>query len=128
MFCKKGSFHRLVVNTDVFDFYKVNGAPAFENSHLFAEECVPPDMDALQFILFDHIKNDWRDVLCHKITRPVLVISGENSNWVESQRWIAETVPHGRIIVYGKDEYGDHFLHLKLPRKFAGQLKAFLSE
>ena len=128
MFCRKEPFHRLVVDTDVFDFYKADGVPAFENSHLFAEECVPPDMDALGHILFDHIKNDWRDVLCNKITRPTLVISGENSNWVESQRWIAETVPDGRIIVYGKNDHGDHFLHLKAPQKFAEYLKAFLSE
>ena len=85
-------------------------------------------MAALEHVLFDHIKNDWRDVLGKKITRPTLVVSGENSNWVESQRWIAETVPDGRVIVYGKNEHGDHFLHLKDPHRFAEQLKAFLSE
>lgn len=128
MYYRKGPSNRLVVNTDVFDFYTVKGAPAFENSHLFAEKCVPPDEVALERVLFDHILNDWRDVLSEKITRPTLVVSGEHSNWVESQRWIAETVPDGRAIIYGKNEHGDHFLHLKEPRKFAAQLKTFLGD
>ncbi|WP_317178444.1 hypothetical protein [Pectobacterium sp. HCp5_1] len=48
-----------------------------------------------------------------KIARPTLVVSGEPSNWVESQRWIAETVP---------------VLHLKEPLKFSEQLKTFLQK
>ncbi|MEG0870715.1 MAG: alpha/beta hydrolase [Hafnia sp.] len=119
---------RLIVDTDIFGFYTVKGAPAFENSHLFAEDFVPPDMEALKRVLFDHILNDWRDVLTQKITLPTLVVSGEHSNWVDSQRWIAETVSNGRAIVYAKSEHGDHFLHLKEPLKFTEQLKAFLRE
>lgn len=126
MYHGKGPSNRLTVNTDIFDFYTVVSAPAFENSHSFAEELVPPDMDALQHVLFDHILNDWRDVLQRKITKPTLVVSGEHSNWVESQRWITETVSDGRAIVYGKNEHGDHFLHLKEPKKFAEQLHDFL--
>ncbi|WP_219993353.1 alpha/beta fold hydrolase [Pectobacterium carotovorum] len=63
-----------------------------------------------------------------KIARPTLVVSGEHSNWVESQRWIAETVPDGQMIVYGKNENRDHFLHLKEPPKFSEQLKTFLQK
>ncbi|MEQ9923810.1 hypothetical protein ABRP60_02395 [Pectobacterium brasiliense] len=55
-------------------------------------------------------------------------MSGEHSNWVESQRWIAETVPDGQMIVYGKNENRDHFLHLKEPPKFSEQLKTFLQK
>ncbi|MCI4237725.1 alpha/beta hydrolase [Dickeya dianthicola] len=86
---------------------------------------VPSDIEALEYVLFDHILNDWRDVLIQKTTRPTLVVSGEHSNWVESQRWIAETVPDGRAIIYSKSENGDHFLHLKEPQKFASQLHKF---
>lgn len=128
MYYREGPSNRLVVDTDIFDFYTVKGAPAFENSHLFAGEFAPPDMEALKHVLFDHILNDWRDVLSRKIALPVLVVSGEHSNWVESQRWIAETVPDGRAVVYSKNGHGDHFLHLKEPRKFAEHLKTFLSE
>ncbi|MEQ9969478.1 alpha/beta hydrolase [Pectobacterium carotovorum] len=128
MYYGKGPSNRLAVNTDIFDFYTIVGAPAFENSHKFAEEFVPSDMAALQHVLFDHILNDWRDVFSWKIQRPTLVVSGEYSNWVESQRWIAETVPDGQALIYGKNENGDHFLHLKEPLKFSEQLKNFLQE
>ena len=120
--------NRLLVDTDLFNFYTTEGAPAFENSRLFADEFVPSDRAALEHVLFDHILNDWRDVLLHKVSRPTLVVSGEHSNWVESQRWIAATVPGGRAIIYTKNEHGDHFLHLKDPVKFSEQLRSFLCE
>lgn len=126
MYYGQGPSNRITVNTDIFDFYTVAGAPAFENSFAFAEEFVPHDLPALQHVLFDHILNDWRDVLSWKIKRPTLVVSGEHSNWVESQRWIAETISNGQTLIYGKNENGDHFLHLKEPLKFAAQLKTFL--
>lgn len=119
---------RLVVDSDIFDFYTVEGAPAFENSHSFEGKVSPPDVDALELVLFDHILNDWRDVITTKIRRPTLVVSGEFSNWVESQRWIASAVPDGRAIIYGTHEHGDHFLHLKEPVKFAAQVINFLND
>ena len=79
-------------------------------------------------MLFDHILNDWRDVILHKIDRPTLVFSGEHSDWVESQRWIASTVPDGRAIIYEKDEHGDHFLHLTDPVRFSGEVATFLKD
>lgn len=117
---------RLIVDTDLFDFYNSDGAPAFENSHGFMEAMVPQDRVALRRVLFDHILNDWRDVIQHKIDRPTLVVSGEHSDWVQSQRWIAKVVPDGRAIIYGRDEHGDHFLHLKNPIRFAGEVTEFL--
>lgn len=117
---------RLIVDTDLFDFYNSNGAPAFENSHGFMGAFVPQDRVALRRVLFDHILNDWRDVIQFKIDRPTLMVSGEHSDWVQSQRWIADVVPDGRAIIYGKDEHGDHFLHLKNPIRFANELAEFL--
>ncbi|MBD3906296.1 alpha/beta hydrolase [Chryseobacterium sp. Ch-15] len=128
LYIEETPVNRLLVDTDIFNFYNIKGAPAFENSHLFAEEFVPPVLDSLKHLLFNHIMNDWRDVIAHKINKPTLVISGEHSNWVESQRLIAETVPDGRSIIYSKDEHGDHFLHLKNPLKFAEQVRTFLNE
>lgn len=118
--------NRLLVNTDLFDFYTTEGAPAFADSHTFAAEFAPKDMEALKRVLFDHILNDWRDIFTHKIQAPTLVFSGEHSDWVESQRWIASTVPNGKAIIYGKDEHGDHFLHLKDPVRFSRELTRFL--
>lgn len=119
--------NRLIVDTDLLDFYNSNGAPAFENSHGFMEAFVPQDRPALRRVLFDHILNDWRDVIRFKIDRPTLVVSGEHSDWVESQRWIASVVPDGRAIIYGKDEHGDHFLHLKDPVRFSKEVSLFLN-
>jgi non-heme chloroperoxidase len=126
MYYGRGPANRLLVNTDIFDFYTVENAPAFENSHTFAAEFAPKDMDALQLVLFDHILNDWRDILTQRIDVPTLVFSGEHSNWVESQRWIAATVPNGKAIIYDKEHYGDHFLHLKDPLRFSGELTSFI--
>lgn len=51
------------MDTDLIDFYNSNNAPAFENFHGFAEAFTPQDMGALNRVLFDHILNDWRDVV-----------------------------------------------------------------
>lgn len=120
--------NRLIVDTDIFDHYVTDGAPAFENSHLFAEELVPPVMESLKHVLFSHIMTDWRDVISNKIHKPTLVVSGEYSNWVEGQQWISETVKNSRVIIYTKEEHGDHFLHLKNPVRFSGQIRSFLNE
>lgn len=126
MYYGEAAASRLIVDTDLFDFYHSNGAPAFANSHGFMGDFVPQDRVALRRVLFDHILNDWRDVIRHKIDRPTLVVSGEHSDWVESQRWIASVVPDGRAIIYGKDEHGDHFLHLKDPVRFTNEVRSFL--
>lgn len=128
LFTKAEPVSRLIVDTDLFDHYVTESAPAFENSHLFAEELVPPVMESLKHVQFNHIMNDWRDVISNKIHKPTLVVSGEFSNWVESQRWIADTVTDGRAIIYTKEEHGDHFLHLKEPVKFSEQIKSFLQD
>lgn len=120
--------NRMVVNTDIFDFYNTIDASAYENSLSLSEQIVQQDIDSLIQIQFDHACNDWSDVILHKIDKPTLVVSGEHSNWVESQLWIANTVPQGEALIYGKQEHGDHFLHLKLPQKFASELSAFLEK
>ncbi|MDR8071900.1 alpha/beta fold hydrolase [Burkholderia cenocepacia] len=126
MFCGRSATNLLQVNTDIFDFYTIDNAPAFGNSHLFAEKFAPKDMAALELVLFDHILNDWRDVITHKIDVPTLVFSGEHSNWVGSQKWIAETVPGGKVFIYSKENHGDHFLHLKNPIGFSEELSSFI--
>ena len=126
LYTKQEPVNRLIVDTDIFDFYNIEGAPAFENSHLFAEEFVPPVMESLQHLLFNHIMNDWRDVIKYKINKPTLVVSGDYSNWKEGQNWISDVVPNSRIVIFSKEEHGDHFLHLKEPLKFAKILTEFL--
>lgn len=128
MYCDDTPANRLIVDTDLFDFYNSNGAPAFGNSRAFSEEFAPQNRVALRRVLFDHILNDWRDVILHKIDRPTLMVSGEHSDWVKSQRWAASVVPDGRAIIYEKDEHGDHFLHLKNPLRFCAEVTSFLKD
>lgn len=128
-FYTKGTpVNRMIVDTDIFDYVGTEGVPVYENSALFAEEFAPNDMESLKHLLFSHIMTDWRDVISHKINKPTLVFSGEYSNWVEGQKWIAETVTDGRIIIYSKEEHGDHSLHIKEPFKFSEQIRSFLNE
>ena len=79
-------------------------------------------------VLFDHAMNDWRDVIEHKLDIPVAVFSGEESNNLPSQEWIAETAADGRLFNYSSEDEGDHFLMLKNPLKFVADLKAFMAE
>lgn len=77
-------------------------------------------------ILWDHATNDWRDVVQGKLDIPVAVFSGEESNNLPSQKWIAETAANGILYNYASAEEGDHFLMQKNPIKFAADLQAFL--
>lgn len=127
MFSGTKPANRMIVNTDLFDFHNTHNAPAFENSLALNQAVNTLDMNTMMNVMFDHIMNDWRDVILHKIDKPTLVVSGEHSNWVESQRWMTSVIPNSQALIYGKHEHGDHFLHLKMPQKFARELQAFLA-
>ena len=77
-------------------------------------------------VLFDHITNDWRDVIRRKVNVPVAIFSGEESNNLPSQRWAQSVIPHATLYSYTTAEQGDHFLMFKNPFKFTGDLQAFL--
>lgn len=79
-------------------------------------------------VLFDHAKNDWRDVVTQELDIPVAVFSGEESNNLPSQDWIARSVPQGKLYSYTGAEEGDHFLLQKNPLKFVDDLRGFLAE
>nr|WP_240635012.1 alpha/beta hydrolase [Brenneria salicis]NMN90735.1 pimeloyl-ACP methyl ester carboxylesterase [Brenneria salicis ATCC 15712 = DSM 30166]RBP60195.1 pimeloyl-ACP methyl ester carboxylesterase [Brenneria salicis ATCC 15712 = DSM 30166] len=101
-------------------------SPYYVNSSSFASTFVKNDPQALGRVLFDHITNDWRDVIRHKIDIPVAIFSGEESNNLSSQRWMQKTIPGSKLFVYSKAEQGDHFLMFKNPFKFVADLRAFL--
>ncbi|MCV9878552.1 alpha/beta fold hydrolase [Brenneria izbisi] len=101
-------------------------SPYYVNSSSFASTFVKNDPQALGRVLFDHITNDWRDVIRHKIDIPVAIFSGEESNNLPSQRWMQKTIPGSKLFVYSKAEQGDHFLMFKNPFKFVADLRAFL--
>lgn len=101
-------------------------SPYYVNSEAFANAFIKTDPKATARVLFDHVNNDWRDVIQHKIDIPVAIFTGEESNNLPSQRWLHATVPESRLYVYSAREQGDHFLMFKNPRRFVSDLVQFL--
>jgi pimeloyl-ACP methyl ester carboxylesterase len=101
-------------------------SPYYANSEAFAQKYVKNDPQAIARVLFDHITNDWRDVIEHKVNVPVAIFTGEYSNNLPSQRWLQKTIPDSTLYVYSKAEQGDHFLMFKNPLKFTRDLTNFL--
>jgi non-heme chloroperoxidase len=77
-------------------------------------------------VLFDHVVNDCRDVVRHKIDIPAALFSGDESNNLPSQRWAASVIPNAKLYVYDFAAQGDHFLMFKNPTRFVDDLRAFL--
>ncbi|MBL0576868.1 alpha/beta fold hydrolase [Aeromonas caviae] len=118
--------NQLVVDMKVVERAMVNDSPYYENSTAFAHEFVKTDPKYTAKVLFDHATNDWRDVIRHKIDIPTAIFSGEYSNNLPSQRWMASVIPNARLYAYTRSEQGDHFLMFKNPFKFSQDLHTFL--
>jgi len=118
--------NQLIVDMKVVERAMAKDSPYYENSESFANEFVRTDPEDSAKVLFDHATNDWRDVIRHKINVPTAIFSGEYSNNLTSQRWMASVIPNASLYVYTKAEQGDHFLMFKNPFKFTEDLRAFL--
>lgn len=118
--------NNLIVDTRLFERYVAMDSPAYENSEKFVAAFIKNDMKYSSLVLFDHVMNDWRDVIRHKIDVPVAIFTGEYSANVPSQRWMQSVIPNASLYVYRKEEQGDHFLMFKNPFKFTQDLGAFL--
>jgi len=125
-FTAGGPVNRLVTDTKPFERAQLKDSAAFVNSESFAAEFIKTDPQAIARVLFDHVTNDWRDVVRHKLNIPVAIFSGEESNNLPSQRWAASAIPGAVLYSYSADEQGDHFLMFKNPVKFVTDLRAFL--
>ena len=101
-------------------------SPYFQNSEEFARTFIQNDPTYLALVLFDHVTNDWRDVIRHKINVPTAIFTGEDSNNLPSQQWMQTVIPGSSLYVYSKAEQGDHFLAFKNPLKFSADLTTFL--
>jgi len=121
-----GPANSLTTDMKPFERFMLRDSGAFANSEAFAEAIVKNDPDATARVLFDHVTNDWRDVVSHKIDVPVAIFSGEESNNLPSQRWAASVIPNAKLYAYTAAEQGDHFLMFKNPVKFTTDLRAFL--
>lgn len=120
------SSNKLIANLNMFDRFQKMDSPWFENSEKLSNAFIKNDPAYLKLVMFDHVTNDWRDVIEHKINVPVAIFSGDYSPYLDSQRWIHKTLTGSQLFVYTKEEQGDHFMMFKNPVKFADDLKAFL--
>lgn len=127
-FTRGEPLNRLVTDLKPLERHGLTDSPYYANSSGFAAAMVQTDPQAAGRVLFDHVVNDWRDVIRHKIDIPVAIFSGEESNNLPSQRWAASVIPDARLYVYSSAEQGDHFLMFKNPVKFANDLNAFLGD
>ena len=118
--------NQLVVDMKVVERALAKDSPYYENSTAFANAFVKDDPKYTAKVLFDHATNDWRDVIRHKINVPTAIFSGEYSNNLPSQRWMASVIPNAKLHAYTRPEQGDHFLMFKNPFKFTEDLRAFL--
>lgn len=79
-------------------------------------------------LVFDHVLQDWRDVL-PTIDVPVLVIGGEVSHVAaSSQEWIASVIPGAEVRILTREEGGSHFPFFERPEVFANVVTAFIDE
>lgn len=119
----------LIANFHQFEYFARMDSPYFANMAALIQNVVPPgDPNLGSAILFDHMTNDWRDVIKTKIDVPAAVFVGELSDFVDGERWIHSAIPDSRLFVYTEEEQGDHFLAFKNPVKFAEDLHAFLQD
>ena len=118
--------NNMVVDMRAMERYMAKDSPYFVNSESFAAEFIKNDPRATRRVLFDHVMNDWRDVIEYKIDVPVAIFSGEYSNNLPSQRWMQSTIKNATLFTYSKAEQGDHFLMFKNPVKFTQDLASFL--
>ena len=120
--------NQLVVDMKVIERAMAKDSPYFVNSEAFAAEFIKTDPKYTAKVLFDHATNDWRDVIRHKIKVPTAIFSGEYSNNLPSQRWMASVIPNAKLYAYTQAEQGDHFLMFKNPFKFTQDLRDFLED
>jgi pimeloyl-ACP methyl ester carboxylesterase len=125
-FTAGGPINRLITDTKPFERAQLMDSPYFANSESFASAVVQSNPRAMGLVLFNHIVNDWRDVIRHKINLPTAIFSGEESNNLPSQRWMASVIPNATLYAYTREEQGDHFLMFKNPLKFTSDLRTFL--
>jgi non-heme chloroperoxidase len=117
----------MIVDLGVLERAGAMDSPYYQNSMAFTQAAIKPDMNYIGLVLFDHIMNDWRDVIRSKIDVATAIFTGEYSNNLSSQQWMHAMIPGSEIYVYSKDEQGDHFLPFKNPAKFTDDLSTFLS-
>lgn len=84
---------------------------ALQRSYMMSDESAAA-------LLQDHASMDWRDVLPRLDVR-TLVVGAEGSVCpVEGVRWVAQQIPGAKVVTFGKEEGGSHFMFWENPTKF----------
>jgi len=125
-FSEGGPLNKLITDMKPFERAQLLDSPYFANSEAFAGVVIKNDPKAMGRVLFNHVMNDWRDVVRAKIDIPAAIFSGAESNNLPSQRWAKSVIPNATLFEYTSAEQGDHFLMFKNPVKFAEDLRSFL--
>lgn len=115
-----------IVDMKVVQRSQMLESPYAQNAMGLAAQ-IEADPAYTMLVLFDHAKNDWRDVIRNKLDIPMAVFSGEESNNLPSQKWIVQTAPDAGLFNYSSEDEGDHFLMQKNPLKFVADLREFLT-
>ncbi|SFB21150.1 Pimeloyl-ACP methyl ester carboxylesterase [Collimonas sp. OK607] len=118
----------MIVNSQAMKRAMLMDSPYFQNSESFAQAFVMNNIDDLKRVMFDHVTNDWRDVISKRIDVPTAIFTGVYSDSLQGQRWIHSVIPNSELHVYTEEEQGDHFLAFKNPVKFTAELDAFLKK
>jgi pimeloyl-ACP methyl ester carboxylesterase len=125
-FASMSAPNQLISATHMFERAMARDSLYFENSEALAQAYITNDIKLMNLVLFDHLTNDWRDVIRTRIDVPTAIFSGEYSDWLQSQRWMQSVIRDATLYVYSKSEQGDHFLAVKNPVKFSSDLQSFL--
>lgn len=115
-----------IVDLKVGHRFMMRDSLAFQNSLGFSAAVIKASPEDFGRVLFDHIMNDWRDVIETKIDVPTVIFSGAESNNLPSQRWMASAISGARLHAYTAEEQGDHFHLVKDPHRFCADLEDFL--
>lgn len=89
--------NQLLVDLKVIERAMAKDSPYYVNSTAFANTFVKTDPKYTAKVLFDHATNDWRDVIRYKINVPTAIFSGDYSNNMPSQRWMASEIGRAHV-------------------------------
>jgi non-heme chloroperoxidase len=120
--------NKMVVDSQAFQRATLMDSPYYQNSESFAQAFVKNNIEDLKRVMFDHVTNDWRDVISKRVNVPTAIFTGVYSDSLAGQRWIHSVIPNSELYVYTAPEQGDHFLAFKNPLKFTAELDAFLAK
>lgn len=122
----------------VYDLVKdMHGATAALLGGMFSESVSAEDREwALQqsykmsdesaaALLLNHASMDWRDVL-PRLDVPTLVVAGEGSVFPDGKMGVGERIPGAKVVTFGKEEGGSHFMFWENPEKFNSIVEEFL--